>query len=382
MRTIAVVTVARSDYGIYLPILRRIEADRALRLRLIVGGMHLSPHFGSTVKTIEKDGFKIAARVPMLGPSDAPEGISGAIAKGVAGFARAYRKIRPDLLLLLGDRFEMFAAATASLPFNIPLAHIHGGESTEGLIDEAIRHAITKMSHLHFASTRRYAQRIIQMGEEPWRVRVSGAPALDNVRRVRPLGFEALKKKYRLKLQKPFLMVTFHPVTLEYERTGQHVDELLAALRTSRCDLLFTYPNADTSGRRIIEKIRKFIVRHPRAQAVRSLGIEGYFGAMRHATAMVGNSSSGIVEAASFKLPVVNIGSRQRGRFHGKNVIDSECRRTDISRAIRKALSPRFRASFRRLMNPYGNGHASEKIVRVLRSVPLDEKLLLKRFYE
>jgi len=382
MRTIGVVTVARSDYGIYLPVLQRIQEDPDLRLHLIVAGMHLSPEFGLTVRAIEQDGFEISERIEMLLSSDTPEGIGKSMGLGTIGFAQAYARFRPDILLVLGDRFEMHAAVVASLPFKIPVAHIHGGESTEGLIDEPIRHSITKMSHLHFASTELYARRIIQMGEDPWRVVVSGAPSLDNLRRVPLFSRQELEEQYALEVTDPVLLVTYHPVTLEYERTETHMRELLAALEEVDYGIVFTYPNADTQGRLIIEMIREFAVRHERAQVAVNLGMPAYLSLMSYVVAMVGNSSSGIIEAASFKLPVVNIGNRQRGRVHGKNVTDVGYSRAEILRGIVKATSQDFRASLADLVNPYGDGHAAERIVDKIKRVELDEQLLLKRFHD
>jgi UDP-hydrolysing UDP-N-acetyl-D-glucosamine 2-epimerase len=381
VRTIGVVTVARSDYGIYLPILRLIQDDPKLRLHLMVSGMHLSPQFGLTARQIEEDGFEIAERIEMLLPSDTPKAIGKSIGQGVIGFARAFDRFKPDILLVLGDRFDMFAAVVASLPFVIPVAHIHGGESTEGLIDEPIRHSITKMSHLHFASTELYANRIIQMGEDPWRVVVSGAPSLDNLHSVKLLSREKLKQQFELDLKETILLVTYHPVTLEYEKTEWQVRELLSALEDSGMHIVFTYPNADTQGRVIIRMIEEFACRHAKSQVTANLGTQGYFSLMSQATTMVGNSSSGIIEAASFKLPVVNIGNRQRGRVYAKNVIDVANDRSEILECIKKAVSPEFRASLSDLVNPYGDGHAAERIVERLKTVTIDERLLLKHFY-
>jgi UDP-hydrolysing UDP-N-acetyl-D-glucosamine 2-epimerase len=382
MRTIGVVTVARSDYGIYLPVLERIHEDPALRLHLMVSGMHLSPEFGLTVRDIEQDGFVIADRVETLLSSDTPEGIAKSMGLGTIGFAQAYARVRPDILLVLGDRFDMYAAVLASLPFKIPVAHIAGGESTEGVIDEPIRHSITKMSHLHFVSNGFYARRVIQMGEEPWRVVVSGAPSLDNLHRFPLLSCQELNERYGLDLAGPTLLVTYHPVTLEYEHTELHMQELLRALDEVDFGIIFTYPNADTQGRLIIEMVRAFSDTHKRAQVVVNLGTEAYFSLMSHAVAMVGNSSSGIIEAASFKLPVVNIGNRQRGRVHGKNVIGVGYSRAEVLEGITRAVSPDFRAGLQDLVNPYGDGHAAERIVGKLKETNIDEKLLLKRFYD
>ena len=383
MRTIGVVTVARSDYGICLPVLQRIQEDPDLRLHLIVAGMHLSPEFGLTVQAIEQDGFEINERIEMLLSSDTPEGVAKSMGLGTIGFAQAYARVRPDILLVLGDRFEMHAAVVAALSFKMPVAHIHGGESTEGAIDEAIRHSITKMSHLHFVATKVYAQRVMQMGEDPWRVVVSGAPSLDNLHRIRLLSREELEEQHGLDLRSPFLLITYHPVTLEYEQTEMQVRELLAALEEVGATTIFTYPNADPCSRLIIQMIREFIAGHRQAQLVVNLGTQGYFSMMKYAAAMVGNSSSGIIEAASFKLPVVNIGNRQRGRVRGKNVIDVGYTHAEILAGVEEAISPEFcAATLSDLVNPYGDGHAAERIVDKLKHVKLNDELLRKRFYE
>ena len=375
-------TTTRSDYGPYLPVLRKIQADPDLNLHLIVAGMHLSSEFGSTVRAIEQDGFDIAERVDMLSSSDTPEGISRSMGLGTIGFAEAYARFQPDILLVLGDRFEMHSAVAAAVPFNLPIAHIGGGESTEGAIDEAFRHSITKMSHLHFVSTEAYAQRVIQMGEEPWRVVVSGAPSLDNLHAVTLHGWQELKTRCGFDLDGPVLLVTFHPVTLAYEHTAEYMEELLAALDESGFDLVFTYPNADTNGRQIIELIERFTSNHPRSWAASSLGTEAYFSLMSHAAAMVGNSSSGIIESPSFKLPVVDIGDRQKGRIRSKNVINVGYRREEIREGIKTASSPGFRDGLAGLVNTYGDGNAAERIVGKLKSVSIDDQLLMKHFHD
>jgi UDP-hydrolysing UDP-N-acetyl-D-glucosamine 2-epimerase len=285
-------------------------------------------------------------------------------------------------LLVLGDRFEMHAAVVASLPFTIPVAHIHGGESTRGAIDEAMRHSITKMSHLHFVTAETYARRVIQMGEEPWRVVVTGAPSLDNLRSISLRSREELEREYGLDPADPFLLVTFHPATLEYEDTDYHVTELLAALDRVDYPLVFTYPNADTRGRRIIRMIKEFSAGRPKVLLLDNLGTRDYMSMMNHARAMAGNSSSGIIEAASFRLPVVNIGTRQEGRIRERNVIDVGYGRSEVLAGIQKAVSPRFQAGLAGLTNPHGDGHAAEPIVDVLKTTPIDDRLMLKRFHD
>jgi UDP-N-acetylglucosamine 2-epimerase (non-hydrolysing)/GDP/UDP-N,N'-diacetylbacillosamine 2-epimerase (hydrolysing) len=276
----------------------------------------------------------------------------------------------------------MFAAAGAMLPFAKPIAHIAGGESSEGAIDEAIRHSLTKMSHLHFVQTSQYRDRVVQMGEEPWRVTVSGSPSLDNLRGFVPVPERELSERVGLSLDCPPLLVTFHPVTLEYSAMGDQIGEVLAAVEASGLPAVFTAPNADTNGREIRGAIESFVARHSSsASFVVNLGTRGYFSLMQKALLMLGNSSSGIIEAASFSLPVVNVGDRQRGRIHGDNVIDVPCTRDAIGAALRAAGARSFRDRIRGMQNPYGDGHAAKVIVDVLRRTPLDRSLLLKRFH-
>ncbi|MFH0954146.1 MAG: UDP-N-acetylglucosamine 2-epimerase [Verrucomicrobiota bacterium] len=382
MRTIGIVTVARSDYGIYRPILREICSRRRLKAWLFVGGAHLSREFGLTVREIEKDGHKIRERIHFNRGSDRPRDIARSLGTGLEGFARAFARSRPDILVVLGDRFDMFAAAAAALPLKIPVAHIHGGELTLGAIDDALRHCITKLSHLHFPATDEYARRIIQMGEEPWRVTVSGAPGLDNLRSIRLPSKAEIERTYGIDLSEPSLVVTFHPVTLEYERTEWQTRELLAALEKSGRPVVFTLPSADTNSRVIIRLIRQYVRRRAKASLVENFGTRDYFGLMSVAAAMVGNSSSGLIEAPSFRLPVVNVGTRQAGRIRAANVIDVGYGRRSIEAGIRQAVSNEFRRGLRGLENPYGDGHAAERIIARLKDVPLDARLVTKQFHD
>jgi len=382
MRTIGVVTTSRADYGIYLPLLHRIQADPDLDLHLIVAGMHLSPEFGSTVKAIEADGFDTGDRVAMLLASDSPEATAKSMGLGTMGYAQSFARFRPDILVVLGDRFDMHAAAVAAVPFKIPIAHIHGGEVTQGVIDDSLRHSMTKLSHLHFVSTPEYARRVVQLGEEPWRVTVCGALGLDNLGQVELLTREQFNERFDIALPDEFLLVTYHPVTLEYERTEWQCSELLAALDECGLPVLFTMANADTGGRTINRQIDEFVAAHQSARTAANLGTQGYFSAMAMATAMVGNSSSGIIEAGSFRLPVVNVGTRQRGRLRGENVIDVDYGRSSVVEGVRKAVSPEFCAALREMRNPYGAGTASDTIVAVLKGVQLDDNLLIKRFHD
>ena len=382
MKKVGVITGSRSDYGIYRPILERIVSDASLHLHLFVTGMHLSPEFGMTVNVIEQDGFNIDDRVEMLLTSDSPAGIATSIGIGTMGFAQVFAKSRIDLLLVLGDRFEMYAGVAAALPFKIPIAHLHGGESTEGAIDESIRHAITKMSHLHFVSTAPYARRVMQMGEEPWRVMVSGAPSLDQLLNATLLNRQELALQSGLRIEEPFVLATYHPVTLEPDLIQAQLCELLAALSEVDLPVIFTCPNADLGNHTIRHMIHAFAKQKRHVQIADNLGTRYYFSLMRYATAMVGNSSSGIIEAASFKLPVVNVGTRQDGRIRANNVIDADDDRQAISSAIHTAITPRFRTHLTDLVNPYGDGHAAERIVEKIKRTPINDALLRKRFYD
>lgn len=382
MRNIAVITVARSDYGIYLPILRGIQADSEFQLSLIVAGMHLSPEFGMTVDSIESDGFEITERVEMTLSSDTPEGTAKSMGLGTIGFAQTYARTKPDIILVLGDRFEMHSAVVAALPFTIPVAHIHGGEVTEGAIDDSMRHSITKLSHLHFTATQDAKDRIVQMGEEPWRVTVSGAPGLDNLETTRILSRKELSGQFSIPWDADPILITYHPVTLERDDTQWQVSELLASLRETGLPLVFTAPNADAQGRLILEMLSEFVATYPNAHIVNNLGTEGYFSLMTHAAAMVGNSSSGLVEAPSVDLPVVNVGSRQKGRVRGYNVIDVGYKRADITSGIKKAVSPEFKNGLRGMTNPYGNGNAAGVIIDQLKQVSLSPGLIIKKFVD
>lgn len=381
-RIIGVITVARSDYGLYVPILKKIIAHPDLRLRLYVSGAHFASKFGNTIREIEKDGFPIAAKVRIRNTGDNPMDIAVAMGQYTAGFAKIFKKERPDIVLVLGDRFEMHAAGLAAIPFRIPLAHIHGGELTYGAIDEYFRHSLTKLSSLHFVTTKVYAERIIQMGENPSRVIVSGAPGIDNAIHMPKFSKQELIKRYGIDFTHPVLLVNFHPVTTAYERTKEYIVNLLHALtRFPKCNVVFTYPNADAGREIIIKKIATYARDRTNVVIVKNFGHQGHLSMMAHAAAMVGNSSAGIIEAASFKLPVVNIGTRQEGRVHGANVIDVGYTPDKIVRGIHKALSSAFRESIVGLMNPYGDGKSSECIVSTLATVAL-EKLAFKRFYD
>lgn len=376
MRRIAVITGTRAEYGLLYWIIKGIQKDPELELQLIVTCMHLSPEYGLTIREIEKDGFAIAERVEMLLASNTESAIATSMGLGMIGFAKAYSRLKPDIVVVLGDRFELSSAVATAVPFRIPVAHIHGGEVTEGAMDELFRHAITKMSHIHFPAAKKYAERIIQMGECPKNVFCFGAPGLDNVSRLRMLNKNQLAIKLKIPSEKAWGIVTYHPVTLEKDSVETQIKELLSAVKNiTELYWVFTMPNADTESRKILKMIETFVQNNPKkGKLFSSLGQLRYLSLLKNAVLMAGNSSSGIIEAPSFKMPVVNIGNRQKGRIKAENVIDVPiCEKSRIVRAIRKAISRDFIDSLKGLKNPYGEGNVSEKIVEVLRTVPLSE---------
>jgi UDP-hydrolysing UDP-N-acetyl-D-glucosamine 2-epimerase len=378
-RTIGVVTVARSDYGHLRPLLAAIHASPALDLLLFVGGSHLAARFGRTAALVEADGWPLVAEIDMALDSDAPGAVARSIGLGVTGFAAALEKHRPDILVVLGDRFEMLSAGVAALPLRVPVAHLHGGEVTEAAIDEQIRHALAKLSHLHFPAAEPYARRLRQMGEEPWRIHCCGAPGLDRFLTVPALTRAALAERLGVTFERPLLIVTYHPETLDADPAG-HIGELLAALERVDAELVITYPGADPGSHAILDRLQTFVADRTWARLASSLGDDVYCALLREADAMVGNSSSGLIEAPSFALPAVNIGDRQRGRVRAPNVIDVSPDRDQIAAAIARALDPAFRASLAGIANPYGDGRAAPRIAAVLRDVELGPPLLRKRF--
>jgi UDP-hydrolysing UDP-N-acetyl-D-glucosamine 2-epimerase len=377
-RQIAVVTTSRADYShLYWPL--RTLADRAdVDLRLIVLGGHLSSEFGNTVREIEKDGFPIAARIECLLSSDSDVGMAKTIGVAALGLAEHLGAMRPDILLLIADRYEMLAPAAVALALRIPIAHIEGGETSEGAIDDAVRNALTKMAHLHFTSTFAARRRIILMGEEEWRVHRAGAPSLDYLRRSSLLTRAKLEEKLACDLGVPAVLVSYHPVTLA-DDTLEEAEALFLALSQLPEQLLFCYPNADAGSRALIERTKNFLVARGNGRVFVNLDALTYWSLLREVGVLVGNSSSGIMETASFGLPTVNVGIRQHGRERPGNVVDAAADAAEIVAAIRAARRSEFRESLRGMSNPYGDGTASEKIAEVLTSVPLGKKLLRKR---
>lgn len=382
MRRIGVVTFARSEFSSCFPLARAIHEDGELELQLIVSGAHLSHEFGLTVGEIESSGLPIAERVEMLVSSDSGEGIAKSIGLGTIGLGQAFAHLQPDVVLLVGDRYELLSAAAAALAARIPVAHVSGGDVTEGAIDNQVRYAVSALSHVHFVAHESHAQRLIAFGEEPWRVFVTGDPALDAIDLFEPLSLPELEQELGMPLARPLVLVTQHPATLGSNGVAAETDALLAALEGFSGTLVFTYPGADPESRIISDRIRAFCAREPSAAVFPSFGQRLYYGVLRHADAMVGNSSSGIWEAPSFGLPVVNVGERQRGRLRVGNVIDVGGDATAIRAALATALDPAFRQSLAGLRNPYGDGRASARIVEALRELEPGPRLSQKVFGE
>jgi UDP-N-acetylglucosamine 2-epimerase (non-hydrolysing)/GDP/UDP-N,N'-diacetylbacillosamine 2-epimerase (hydrolysing) len=390
-RKICVVTTSRADFGLLSGLIRAIQDDPALELQLIASGMHLSKAFARTWRDIQAEGFRITRRIPMRMEGGSAAANLKSIGLGLNGFAKAFSELRPDILVLLGDRFELFSPAIAALMLGIPIAHIHGGELSEGALDESIRHALTKMASLHFAATEVYRRRIIQMGEAPGRVWNFGAPGLDKL--YDPPGPGSglmtraeLEQDLGLSFRDPVAIVTFHPVTRDAEDPAAQVRRLVAAIARSGIQAIFTAANADATGANINNLLEAACHANPgRFKWAPHLGHRRYLSCLRHAAVMIGNSSSGLTEAPSFRLPVVNIGDRQQGRTRARNIIDVPGNEAAILKAIRRALSARFRQSLRGMRNPYDryrDGRSSERIKNVLRDVPLSNELLKKRFHD
>ena len=375
-RRIGVVTTSRADYShLYWP-LRELAAEPRVELGVLTLGAHLSPEFGFTLREIERDGFPIIARIECLLSSDTDTGMAKTIGVAMLGLADALTAWRPDLLLLIADRYEMLAPASVAVALRIPIAHIEGGEVSQGAIDDQVRNALTKMAHLHFTSTPTARRRVIAMGEEPWRVHHAGAPSLDHLRRSTLLDRAAVEAKLGLSLQSPTLVVACHPVTILRDTT-EEADALFTALAEAPGQLIFVYPNADAGSYSLMDRARTLAARRPHTHIFVNLDAVTYWSLLRQADALVGNSSSGIMEAASLALPAVNIGMRQQGRERARNVLDAPAESTAILRAIQTALQPGFRVRLRGMENPYGDGRAAATIARVLATVPLD-RLLIK----
>jgi len=385
MRKICVISGTRAEYGLLYWVMKSIEKQPELNLQLIVTGMHLSSEFGLTYKQIEQDGFVIDKKLEILVSSDTSVGISKSMGLGMITFSEAFNELKPDIVLVLGDRFEIFSAVSAAMIARIPIAHCHGGEATEGLIDESIRHSITKMSHIHFCSTNDYKKRIIQLGESPKSVQNVGALGIENINKLTLLSKKDFEDSISFKLDKEFnFLVTFHPVTLENSTASEQVSQVLEALDTmNNCKIIFTKSNSDTDGRIINNTIEQYVLKNPeKSVCFSSLGQLRYLSALQYVDCVIGNSSSGLIEVPSFKKATVNIGDRQRGRIMGESVIQCLPKKNEIIKAIKKAISINFKNGvLLNSTNPYGEGNSSELIVNTLKNIELTN-ILKKRFHD
>jgi len=380
MRKIMVITGTRAEYGILKPVLNAIKRHPQLDLSLLVTGMHLSIEFGNTVKEIEKDGFNIDFKVDMLLSSDTKEAMAKSLGIGILGVVQAIEIAKPDMTLVCGDRNEPFAAAIASAYLTIPVAHLMGGDTAIGSnIDDSIRHAITKFAHIHFTATKGHAERIIKMGEDPWRVHVVGSPAIDSILYGEKIPSKDLARKFNLDLKSPIILIAQHPTTINAKNAPNEIRETLEAIVELKHQTVLIYPNADAGGRKMIEVIKEY-KKYQFIKMFKSIPHKEYLSLMKIASVMVGNSSSGIIEAPSFGLPVVNIGIRQRGRQRGDNVINVGYNRKKIKMAIENAIrDEKFLEKVKKCKNPYGDGKTSERIVKILSEIELTPKLLQKR---
>lgn len=385
MKRIGIMTGTRAEYGLLKPLMQEINKDNDLELYLIVSGMHLSPEFGMTYQEIEEDGFEINAKVEMLLSSDSPAGISKSIGLGVIGFADEFQRADLDMLILLGDRYEALSAAICALVMRIPIAHLHGGELTEGAIDEGIRHSITKMSYLHFTSTEQYRNRVIQLGENPERVFYVGALGVENIKKINLMTKEELERSIHFEIDENTVVVTYHPVTLENNTVEEQFLNLLKVLdRNPKIRMIFTKANADTNGRIVNELIDKYAAQNSeRACAFMSLGQKRYLSALKYCRIVIGNSSSGIIEAPSFGKPIINIGDRQKGRICADSVINCGYTQQEIQQAMETALTEEFENKARNCRNPYEKENTAANIISVIKDYLLNDKIKLKKgFYD
>lgn len=385
MKRIGIMTGTRAEYGLLKSLMQEINKDNDLELYLIVSGMHLSPEFGMTYQEIEEDGFEINAKLEMLLSSDSPAGISKSIGLGVIGFADEFQRADLDMLILLGDRYEALSAAICAMVMRIPIAHLHGGEVTEGAIDEGIRHSITKMSYLHFTSTEQYRNRVIQLGENPERVFYVGALGVENIKKINLMTKEELERSIHFEIDENTVVVTYHPVTLENNTVEEQFLNLLKVLdRNPKIRMIFTKANADTNGRIVNELIDKYAAQNSeRACAFMSLGQKRYLSALKYCRIVIGNSSSGIIEAPSFGKPIINIGDRQKGRICADSVINCGYTQQEIQQAMETALTEEFENKARNCRNPYEKENTAANIISVIKDYLLNDKIKLKKgFYD
>lgn len=384
MKKVCVVTGTRAEYHLLFPLLKRLESDSELKLVLAVTGSHLNADYGNTYRDIEKDGFIIDVKIDILQREDRIHDINIAMCKAIEGFDDFFSKQKPDIVILLGDRYELLSVAIVAMNYQIPIAHIHGGETTEGAIDECIRHSITKMSYLHFTSCEEYRNRVIQLGENPDRVFNVGGLGVENIKNEKLMTLSELGESLGFPLKERFAVVTFHPVTLEADTAEDDFSKVLQALeQIDNLKVIFTKANADSGGLQINSMIDDYVRKRPeQCVAVYSLGLVRYLSALKYAAIVIGNSSSGILEAPSFGVPTVNIGDRQRGRIQAKNIINCQVETRAIENAIRKGLDEKFRNYAADAISPYGEGHASEQIVKIIKKVLYTSNIdLKKQFY-
>ncbi|KAJ52332.1 GDP/UDP-N,N'-diacetylbacillosamine 2-epimerase (hydrolysing) [Clostridium tetanomorphum] len=380
MKKILVVTGTRADYGLLYWTMREIQNDVELELQLVVTGNHLVKDYGYTVEQIKRDGFQIDEEIDIIINSEKKSSIVKSMGLEMVQMAQCFDRLKPDILLILGDRYETFVAATCAMMMNISIAHMNGGESTEGAVDEQIRHSITKMAHIHFTGAEYYKERIVKMGEEPWRVYNVGQAGIENIKRLKLLEKYELQRELNVSFDKPVFLVTYHPVTLDIENIESQMNNLLDSLKEFDAKYIFTYPNADFGSKVIIDKINDFVKHNNNAYIYYSLGQKRYLSLLKSAHVMIGNSSSGIIEAPTFKIPVINIGDRQKGRLRSNNIIDVGYEKEEIIKAINRVLYDKeFKENLNYIENLYGDGNVSKRIVSALKSINIDKILLSKK---
>ena len=383
-KKITVLTATRAEYGLLRPIIKALMAIDKFQVSVVVTGAHLSPEFGLTYQEIVADGIQIDKKIEILLSSDTPVSISKSMGLAIISFAEYFEESKPDALVVLGDRYETLAVCCAAMNARIPIVHLYGGETTEGAVDEAIRHSISKMSYLHFTSTQEYRNRVIQLGEHPDRVYAVGGIGIENALKMPLLSKEELEQSINFTLDKPYAVVTFHPVTLEEGQAQVQFEQILQAFsKHPEMKYIITKANADANGRIINKMIDEYAASHDNCVAFESLGALRYLSALKYATMVIGNSSSGLVEVPSFKIPTINIGDRQKGRLQAESVINCEPVEEEVSAAIDKAMSEEFRQTASVVVNPYGDGNTSEKIAQTMVRMLIDEDVdLKKKFYD
>lgn len=381
-KKICIVTGTRAEYGLLYWLMKEIESDKNFELQVIVTGMHLSLEFGLTYKEVEKD-FKIDTKIDIDLCNDSKIGISHSLALSITKFTKAYEELTPDMLIVLGDRYEIFGACCSAMISNIPIVHIHGGETTQGAMDEAIRHSITKMSHIHFTATKEYKKRVIQLGEKPSRVFNVGGMGIENINRLKLLSKKEFESSIDFKLNRKNILVTFHPVTLENSTASEQFQELLSAIDTLKgTNIIFTKANSDTDGRIINKMIDKYVAKNSdKSIEFKSLGQLRYLSALKYVDSVVGNSSSGLLEVPSFKIATINIGDRQKGRIKAKSIIDCKPNKKDIQKALKKLYSKKFQKDLQYIINPYGTKNPSKSIIKIIKKIDYNN-LLKKSFYD